>query len=128
MSDGNETKRAIREGLLELMLNADADKISASELARSANVSRATFYHCYDSVDAVLREITEEFLEGMRDRHRYFIQTPIDFKRLDVPQGVFVSIAQYLLENKVADTTAVSAAFLPLCAIYKRDGGSAAPK
>lgn len=63
MSDGNETKRAIREGLLELMLNADADKISASELARSANVSRATFYRYYDSVDAVLREITEEFLE-----------------------------------------------------------------
>lgn len=43
MSGGNEPKRAIREGLLELMLNADADRISASELAHSANVIEELF-------------------------------------------------------------------------------------
>lgn len=100
MSDAGQTKRRIRDVLLDLMMDTDADKISAAELARRAGVSRATFYRYYDSVDAVLCEITDEFLEGMRDCHRYFIPTPIDFRHLDVPQEVFVSIASYLLENK----------------------------
>lgn len=100
MSDASQTKRRIKGGLLDLMKTTDADKVSAAELARTAQVSRATFYRYFDSVDAVLRELTDEFLEGMRDRHRYFIPTPIDFKNLDAPQEIFVSIARYLLENK----------------------------
>lgn len=100
VSDAGQTKRKIKDVLLNLMIDTDADKISAAELTRKAEISRATFYRYYDSVDAVLCEITDEFLEGMRDRHRYFIPTPIDFKKLDVPQDVFLSIAKYLLENK----------------------------
>lgn len=100
MADVNQTKSNIKDTLLDLMTAMDADKVSAAALARSANVSRATFYRYYDSVDAVLREITDEFLEGMRDCHRYFISTPIDLANLDKPSPAFVANARFLAENR----------------------------
>lgn len=100
MSDAGQTKRMIRDVLLDLMLEQDADKISAAELARKAEVFRATFYRYYDSVDAVLCEITDEFPEGMRDCHRYYISTPLDLNNLNAPNPMFVEIARYLDENR----------------------------
>lgn len=100
MADANQTKRKIKDVLLELMLETDADKISAAELCRKAEISRGTFYRYYESVDTVLCEITDEFLEGMRDHHRYYISTPIDMNNLGVPQPVFVAFANYLWENR----------------------------
>ncbi len=99
MADARETRRKIKKVLLDLMKTKDADKITAAELARTAEISRATFYRYYDSVDAVLREITDDFLEEMRDEYRYFISTPIDFKNLDEPQEIFVKLGAALQRN-----------------------------
>lgn len=98
--DANQTKRKIKDVLLDLMMDTDADKISAAELVRKAEISRATFYRYYDSVDAVLREITDEFLEGMRDCHRYYISAPLDLNNLNVSNPMFVEIAHYLDANR----------------------------
>lgn len=100
MAEANQTKRKIKDVLLELMSETDADKISAAALCRRAEVSRATFYRYYDSVDAVLCEITDEFLEGMRDCHRYYISAPLDLTKLHVPHPMFVEIARYLDANR----------------------------
>lgn len=100
MLNANQTKEKLKEALLALMHTTDADKITAVDLARQAEVSRATLYRYYDSVDEVLREIEDEFLEGMRDQSRYYISAPIDLKHLGVPYPAFVAIADYHRKNK----------------------------
>ena len=100
MSNINQTQLRLRDALLALMLTMDADKITAVDLARKAGVSRATFYRYYDSVDTVLCEREDEFLEGMRDCHRYYISTPIDMKDLSKPHPVFIAIAEFLCNHK----------------------------
>mgnify|MGYP002734667199 CR=1 FL=1 len=78
-----EKKRRIREALIELMETTDADRVTAVDLARKADVSRATVYRYYGSVDDVLREMSGEFLEGMRDSSRYYVSSSFDLGRLD---------------------------------------------
>lgn len=99
MLNANQTKQRLKEALLELMQTTDADKITAVDLARRAEVSRATLYRYYDSVDEILRELEDEFLEGMRDCSRYYISAPFDIKSLSTPHPAFIAVAAYFREN-----------------------------
>lgn len=94
-----QTKMQLKNALIDLLLTKDAEKITAVDLARKAEVSRATLYRYYDSVDEVLREIEDGFLEGMRDCSRYYISSPFDMKHLDRPNPALVAIADYHKEN-----------------------------
>lgn len=95
MLSAEQTKTRLKNALIELLLTTDAEKITAVDLARRAKVSRATLYRYYDSVDDILREIEDSFLEGMRDCSRYYISSPLDLKRLGKPNPALVAIADY---------------------------------
>jgi AcrR family transcriptional regulator len=82
------------------MLMMDGDKITAVDLARKARVSRATLYRHYDSVDNVLCEMEDEFLEGLRECSRFFISAPFSVKRFDKPYPEYVAITEYFYKHK----------------------------
>lgn len=100
MGEQPPAKLRIKDALLDLMENTDADKISAVDLSRKAGVSRATLYRYYNSIDEVLREMSEEFLEGIRDESRYYISGDFDVKDLKKPYPAIVAVGQYVLDHK----------------------------
>jgi AcrR family transcriptional regulator len=100
MTNIHQTKKSIRDALLDLMLTMDVDKIVVIDLTRKAGVSRATFYRYYGSVEDVLCEMEDEFFEGMRDCSRYYISAPFNVKSLDRPYPAFVAIAEYVYEYR----------------------------
>lgn len=100
MLSAKQTKQRLKDALLHLMHTTDVDRVTAVDLARQAEVSRATLYRYYDSVDEVLREIEDEFLEGMRDQSRYYISDTFDIKHLSTPYPAFIAIADYHRKNK----------------------------
>ncbi len=55
------TKMFLRESLLELMKEKPIDKITPTELCRTANINRNTFYSHYYSPRDVLTEIENDF-------------------------------------------------------------------
>ena len=55
------TKMFLRESLLELMKEKPIDKITPTELCRTANINRNTFYSHYYSPRDVLIEIENDF-------------------------------------------------------------------
>jgi len=93
-------EQRIKDALLDLMQMTDADKISAIDLARKAGISRATLYRYYSSVDDVLREMEDEFLEGMRDCSRYYISAKFDVNRLDKPYPAFIGITEFIKAHR----------------------------
>lgn len=67
-----KTTRAIKSALLTIMKEKPVAKISISELTELADVNRKTFYNHYADIDAVLRDLENEFLErlfGLIDRN-----------------------------------------------------------
>ena len=62
-----KTKFSIRESLLEIMKQKNCNEITVSELCRSANIGRGTFYLHYNDVYEVVQEIEEEILEFFRN-------------------------------------------------------------
>ena len=44
------------------------DRASMTQLARDCGISKANIYHYYDSKDAILYDILETYLAGLRDR------------------------------------------------------------
>lgn len=56
------TRRAIKDALLELLELQHYEKITVAALCRQAEVTRATFYLHYDSMDQVLSELLDEAL------------------------------------------------------------------
>jgi len=57
------TKMFLKESLLELMREKPIDKITPTELCRSAGINRNTFYSHYYSPRDVLVELEEEFCD-----------------------------------------------------------------
>lgn len=59
-----KTKNEIRRVFAEIMAEKrDIDKVSVTELAKRANISRATFYAHYDDVYAVAEDYESDLLE-----------------------------------------------------------------
>lgn len=100
MKDIHPTKQCIRHALIDLLQEIDIEKIGAKKLAEAANISRATFYHYYGSVDEVLNEIEEDFFERMRDNSRYYISSEMNASNLHEPNRSVIAIADFFLKNK----------------------------
>lgn len=76
---GNEDLRVIKtiEGIKgafeELICEKDYEKITVKELCDNARINKKTFYHYYETLDALLREMQQEmseaFLERIGDYH-----------------------------------------------------------
>lgn len=57
------TRSVIKDSFLELSKKLPYDKINVTALCRQAEISRATFYLHYGSVDAVLDEVIDDALQ-----------------------------------------------------------------
>ncbi|MGN0299075.1 MAG: TetR/AcrR family transcriptional regulator [Lachnospiraceae bacterium] len=54
-----KTRAAIMQAYLDLMMNSKNKKITISQIARTANIDRKTFYLHYDSVEDIIKELTQ---------------------------------------------------------------------
>lgn len=82
MPKNQNTERVLKQILIEFMRSSDVDKISVKDVVQKANISRATFYRYYNSIEDILQSVENEFIEGMRDCSRYYISTPINVHNL----------------------------------------------
>lgn len=82
------------------MRTTDPDRITAVELSRTADVSRATFYRHYDTVDDVLREIEDEFITGIINCCSAARTQPLTGGHYAAPPQVFVAMTEYILAHK----------------------------
>lgn len=65
----HDAKRAhILRVAAELFATEGFDRASMTQLARACGVSKANIYHYYDSKDALLFDILDSYLSGLRDR------------------------------------------------------------
>ena len=62
------TKRLLKDSMLQLLKEKELDKISVSELCKSAQINRATFYRHYAIPKDVLAEIQNDFIDRMRQQ------------------------------------------------------------
>lgn len=60
------TKRLLKEALLELLAQKELGQINVSELCRTADINRATFYKHYAVPQDVLREIEQDMVRDLR--------------------------------------------------------------
>lgn len=102
MLNSDQTRELIRRTALALMRTTDPDKITAVELSRQAGISRATFYRHYDTVDDVLREIEDEFIDGLHACCKDYPKTPLNVKEHEKPPEVFYAMTKYIWEHKEA--------------------------
>jgi AcrR family transcriptional regulator len=58
-----KTKKAIREGVLQLLSEKTIDDISITELAQISQINRKTFYNYYQNPHQVLDELESELVE-----------------------------------------------------------------
>lgn len=71
---GNEDLRVIKtiEGIKtafeELICEKDYEKITVKELCERARINKKTFYHYYETLDALLTELQAELSEGYIER------------------------------------------------------------
>ena len=66
MSDNRRvkmTKRMMKEALIDLMDQKPLEKITVTEICKSADVNRSTFYAYYEDISALMLEIEDEVLE-----------------------------------------------------------------
>ncbi len=63
-----KTKKAIRNAFKELVQQKDMSAISISELTKSANITRSTFYMYYETVEDVRSEIENEIINNIINR------------------------------------------------------------
>ena len=57
------TKRMMKEALIDLMDEKPLEKITVTEICKSADVNRSTFYAYYEDISALMLEIENEILE-----------------------------------------------------------------
>ncbi|MBK5200432.1 MAG: TetR/AcrR family transcriptional regulator [Spirochaetaceae bacterium] len=62
-----KTKKAIRLALFELLDTKDLNKITITELTKTADISRKTFYIHYNKLDDVLLEAENELITAFVD-------------------------------------------------------------
>ena len=66
MSDNRRikiSKRMMKEALIDLLDEKPLEKITVTEICKSADVNRSTFYAYYEDISALMLEIEDEVLE-----------------------------------------------------------------
>lgn len=65
----HDAKRAqILKSAARVFATQGFDRASMNQLARDCGISKANIYHYYDGKDAILYDILETYLRGLRDR------------------------------------------------------------
>lgn len=65
VTDLTSSQQALSDSLMELMLQKSINRISVSELTRTAHVARSTFYAYYENLDDLLVEIEDRLVHGL---------------------------------------------------------------
>ena len=89
------SKQMMKNALLELLENAPIDKISVTDICKTADVNRSTFYAYYQEPADVLRDIEEDALEqipALQETKEYYTANEL----LDIFEEYF----QYLKEHQ----------------------------
>jgi len=66
--DHDEKRAQILRSAAKVFATDGFDRASMTQLARDCGISKANIYHYYDSKDAILFDILETYLRGLRDR------------------------------------------------------------
>jgi len=96
--DHDEKRAQILKSAARVFATQGFDRASMSELARDCGISKANIYHYYDSKDAILYDILESYLSGLRDRI-----CGLDLAGLSPEARLRVTLREYLLAYQGAD-------------------------
>ena len=66
--DHSAKREAILEAAARVFASEGFDRASMAALAQDAGISKANIYHYYDSKDALLFDLLDSHLKGLRDR------------------------------------------------------------
>ena len=58
-----KTKQNIRDALFQLLENRSLDQITVSEIVKTADINRSTFYFYYEDINDLFRQTNDEVLE-----------------------------------------------------------------
>ncbi|UJW57044.1 TetR/AcrR family transcriptional regulator [Bacillus sp. A116_S68] len=87
-----KTKRALRNGLVELMVNKDLRNITVRELTDNVDIHRATFYAHYKDIYDLYDQVEAAVVEELNDLiMQNYSQPPSHFYRI---------LFEYIIENK----------------------------
>ena len=89
--DHDEKRAQILRAAAKVFATEGFDRASMTQLARECGISKANIYHYYDSKDAILYDILESYLRGLRDR-----VCGIDLTGLD-PEAQLLSVVREIL-------------------------------
>ncbi len=67
-----KTKHAIKTAFMQLMQSKDANDITVSDIAATAQINRSTFYLHYSDTEAVKKNIEDEIAEKVTARIKLF--------------------------------------------------------
>ena len=74
-----KTIEAIKSAFESLICEKDYEKITVKELCERAKINKKTFYHYYETLDALLAEMQTERVEGFLERvGQYLLPDEID--------------------------------------------------
>jgi AcrR family transcriptional regulator len=66
--DHDEKRAQILQSAAQVFAREGFDRASMTQLARDCGISKANIYHYYDGKDAILFDILDSYLSGLRDR------------------------------------------------------------
>lgn len=88
------TKKMMKEALIDLLDKKPLEKISVTEICKSADVNRSTFYAYYEDISSLMMEIENEVLEHVTIYAENFNEYS-DKRMLEVFEEFF----EYVREN-----------------------------
>ena len=65
--DHDQKREQILQSAAKIFATEGFDRASMAQLARECGISKANIYHYYDSKDAILFDILDSYLSGLRD-------------------------------------------------------------
>ena len=66
--DHDQKRELILQSAARIFATDGFDRASMAQLARECGISKANIYHYYDSKDALLYDILDNYLSTLRDR------------------------------------------------------------
>ena len=93
MNKGEQSRRAISEALLRLMMDNEYSKITLQNIVDNAGVSRMAFYRNFESKEDVIRY----WLKGVTDQ--FVAESGISYKD-DAPRDYFITLFTHLVRYR----------------------------
>lgn len=91
------TKENLRTALLEILKNKELAQITVTELAKQANINRATFYLHYQIPRDIFDEIYQEFIDSFE---AVYSQSIVLAANDQSSQSVWLAVYRFLFEHQ----------------------------